>query len=116
MEDPWVLPIQELLSWLSGRSGTSVSPQCRKQGIVGGDPSRIRNPLPGSAASMSGPGDRSAGTGMGMGSRAGGAEPRFPAAAAAATRVPRRPAQQRPRPHIGPRPRSPEALIVTSST
>lgn len=67
--------------------------------------SRIPDRLPGSAASIARPEDRSAGTGAGMGSRAGGAQPLFPAAAAAAAasaaaRVPRSPAQQRLRPAI----------------
>lgn len=59
--------------------------------------SHIPDRLPGSAASMARPEDLSAGTGTGMGSRARGALPRFPAAAAAA-RDPRSPAQQRLRP------------------
>lgn len=86
--------------------------------------------LPGSAASMTRPEDRSAGTGSGKGSRAGGAQPRFPAAAAAAARVLRSPAQRRLRPRANtpllirgsardytsagrPRPRGPEVCTAS---
>lgn len=105
MEDPRILPIQDLFSWLSGRRrrggalnlGGGVGSREARVGL------RVPDRLPGSAASMARPEDRSARTGTGTGSRAGGAQPRFPAAAAAA-QVPCRPAS---RPGTPPRRDSP---------
>lgn len=99
VEDLSILPIQELLSRFSGRREVGRAPRCRKWGTVGGGHSRIPYPGPPTRlCCIHGPARGSlGGDGAGMGSRAAGARPRFPALAAAA-RVPRRPAQRRPRP------------------